>query len=256
MGVMAAMKHLFGSQEQTALTQAPTPEPEKPKKTWQVSQDYELDHAVIFMDSPDFRSLAASMHNGEFNASSGYVNDLMLKEFFASDRMEWDKFIAHITGKRCMEIGPCVFSPLGGWDVAAERHVIEPLYQPIDNWQREHFGYSVFDGLKMYGVGAEVLIPELVGKIDGALLCRNCIDHSPQWAFILANISQYCAPGAKLLLWNDIDHKGTADDGHYDITTDPAAFRRLIEALGFDIIRTYTDESRMELNWGCFAVKR
>lgn len=240
----------------TAKLKASKNEPEKPKKTWQISQNYELEHAVIFMDSPDFRSLAASMNNGELNASNGYVNDLMMREFFNGDRGEWDKFLAHITNKRCMEIGPCVFSPIGGWDVAAERHVIEPLYHPIDNWQREHFGYSVFDGLRMYGVGAEVLIPELVGKIDGALLCRNCIDHSPQWAFILANISQYCAPGAKLLLWNDIDHKGTADEGHYDITTDHAAFGRLIESLGFEIVRTYTDEQRMELNWGCFAVKK
>ena len=252
MGVVQAIKSVFGNTSQP--TQEPVAAP--PKKTWQVSQDYELDHAVGFMDSPDFRALAASVHNGELNISKGYVNDLMLKEFFANDRAEWNRFVDHITGKRCMEIGPCVVSPLAGWVVAAERHVVEPLYRQIDDWQKANLGFSVFDGLTMYGVGAEVLITELVGKIDGALLCRNCIDHSPQWAFILSNISQYAAPGCKLLLWNDIDHKGTADEGHYDITTDPAAFQRLIEALGFEIVRTYTDENRMELNWGCFAVKR
>src|SRR5581483_3568069 len=94
----------------------------------------------------------------------------------------------------------------------------------------------------------------LAGRIDGAILCRNMLDHTPRWAFVLGNIAAYAAVGCKLLLWTDLDHLGTADEGHYDITNDSASFKRLVEALGFRVIREHSAE-RAELNWGCFAEK-
>jgi hypothetical protein len=225
-------------------------------KTWNGSQQYELHHSIVFMDTPDFRKLADAHHGGRMIMSNGYVNDLMLREFFAGDKSEWRRFVEHITDKSCLEIGPAVLSPLSAWDVAARVHVIEPLLNEVEEWQRNNLGYSLFDGLEKHAHGAEEVVPEAVGKIDGAIYCRNCLDHTPHWPFILANMALYASPGCKLLLWLDLDHRGIADEGHYDITTDPAAFKRLIEALGFDIEREFEVTERHELNWGCFATKR
>lgn len=226
------------------------------KKHWYESQKYELDHAMLFMKTPEFHALASSTHSGEFKMSKGYVSDLMLREFFNGDHAEWNKFTKEISNKKCLEIGPSVYSPLAWWDVASERHVVEPLIESIEQWQKENMGYSVFEGLNTHPHGAEVLLQNLIGKIDGAIYCRNCIDHSPHWTFILANISKYASPGCRLLLWADLDHHGEADEGHYDITTDVPAFRRLVELFGFDVLREYEDENRKELNWGCYAIKR
>lgn len=259
MDISRLFSGLFGMKKPANVTTSNFEESElaiEPVKTWEVSQNYELSHAVTFMDSKDFRELANQFHSGENLVSKGYCNELMLKEFFSGQPSEWNGFLEHIKDKTCLEIGPCVLSPLVTWDVCSERHVIEPLVVPIEKWQRENLGFSLFEGLNNHAVGAEELISQIVGKVDGAIYCRNCIDHSPNWAFILSNISHYAAPGCRLMLWNDIDHRGVADEGHYDITTDVIAFKRLIQALGFEIVREYQDESRFELNWGCFAVKK
>lgn len=256
MKALRVVKSLFQSPPDQPQATPVVAQPEPPAKTWEISQNYELEHAIVFMDTPDFRDLANSFHRGDCNMSNGFANELTLREFFGSSRAEWDKFVAHLAGKNCLEIGPCVLSPLAAWDVAAERHVVEPLLPPIEKWQRENLGFSLFEGLQNHPDGAEKLIPELVGKIDGAIFCRNCLDHTPHWPFILSNMSQYAAPGCALMLWLDLDHRGVADEGHYDITTDPPSFKRLVESLGFDVVREYEDKDRFELNWGCYAVKR
>ena len=225
------------------------------KKTWAISQNYELEHAVIFMKQQTFIDLLNDMVAGNQKISNGYVSDLLLREFFSSSLEEWKNFMRFIEGKRCMDIGPCVFSPLSGWDIASEKYIIEPLYEKVNEWQLLNFGHSAFENMIIYGQRAEVLIPELVGYIDGAIYCRNVIDHSPSWPFILSNISLYAAVGCKLLFWSDLDHKGTADDGHYDITSDIKSFKRLIIQFGFKIIREYQDEQRFGSNWGCFGEK-
>ncbi len=232
------------------------PTPETAPKTWEASQEYELMHAIGFMKSPDFINLAQQFKNGQLKASTGYCNQLFLKEYFRNEPKLWDAFIQDVKNKKCLEIGPCVMSALSSWEFASERHIVEPLLEPIEKWQKQNLGFSVFEGLIGHSKGAEVLIESLVGKIDGAIFCRNCLDHSPSWPFILANISQYAAAGCKLLLWTDIDHGGLEDEGHYEITKDAASFRRLIESLGFEVQREYSDEMRVEKNWGCFAVKK
>ena len=58
------------------------------------------------------------------------------------------------------------------------------------------------------------------------------------------------------MIWNDLDHSGSADDGHYDITQEPNYFKNLIEALGFDIINEYTDSQRVGVNIGFLAIKQ
>ncbi|HEX5478034.1 MAG TPA: hypothetical protein VFX09_09275 [Burkholderiales bacterium] len=230
----------------------PVPTPSA-RKTWQASQQYELEHAIGFMDAPAFRELHLEFRSGKRNLSAGYRDALVLKEWFAGSTAEFDSFVEHLKGSTCLEIGPCVASQLTGWDVTSERHVVEPLLEPIEAWQRANLGGSLYEGFVRHAVPGEKLIDSLVGQVGGAVLCRNMLDHTPKWPFVLANISAYAAPGCKLLLWTDLDHRGDADEGHYDITPHPEDFKRLVAQLGFRVIREYSDTDRHELNWGCFA---
>lgn len=223
------------------------------KKTWNSSQKYELEHAIDFMNGSTFRALHGELTSGRLRVSGGYRDPLMLQEFFGGNPPEFDEFLSHIEGRVCLDIGPCTMSQIAGWDVAKERIAIEPLLEPIVLWQETNLGKSAYDGFRNYAKPAEVLVAELVLAIDGAIVCRNMLDHTPSWPFVLANISSYAVPGCKLLLWTDLDHRGTDDEGHYNITSDVSAFRRLVEQLGFNVIREYTAVQRHELNWGCLA---
>lgn len=227
----------------------------KPVKCWAISQDYEFKSAITFMKQESFIALLNDLVAGKQKISNGYASDLLLKEFFDSSRDEWQEFMKFIEGKRCLDIGPCIFSPLSSWDIASQKYVIEPLYEKVNEWQKLNLGHSAFESMICFGEKAEVIIPELVGQIDGAIYCRNMLDHTPTWPWILSNISSYATVGCKLLFWCDLDHKGTADSGHYDITSDIESFKRLIIQFGFKIIREYQDEQRFKLNWGCFAEK-
>lgn len=228
----------------------------KRKKTWDNSQQYELNSAINFMKSPHFISLHSDLKAGKYDASKGGCFELVLKEFFDGNSSVWKEFVKTITGKRCMDIGPCVMSPIAAWDVASERITIEPLYEEIDKWQKVNLGWSCFYGMKCHAVPAEKFIPEYADKIDGVIYCRNMLDHTNNWPFVLANISEYAASNCTLMLWTDLYHDGLADEGHYEITPNDENFRRLLRQLGFIINKEFKDENRKELNYGCIAIKR
>jgi hypothetical protein len=80
--------------------------------------------------------------------------------------------------------------------------------------------------------------------------------NTPKWPIVLANMSRYAAPGCMLLLWTEYNHHGAADDGHYEICEQAADLKRLVEQLGFEILREHADAERFEANWGCVAKKR
>lgn len=225
-------------------------------KDWNVAQNYEFKFAVEFMQTPFYRNLFNDMIAGKQKVSEGYISDLILKEFFDNSKDEWNKFVSFINGKNCLDIGPSVFTPLSTWDVAKERYIIEPMFAMLNEWQVNNLGNSAFKDMKMnYGWSAEQNIPELVNNINGAIYCRNMLDHTPDWLEVLVNITKYAKRGCKLLLWNDLDHKGHANEGHYDITTDVDSFKNIVKTLGFKIIREYQDKEREFINWGCFAEK-
>jgi len=228
-------------------------EEQLPKKTWANAQDYELRHAIGFMQEDHFQNLFAQFKRGDLMMSKGQVNPLILKEFFSNDFGVWQRFADFVTGKRCMDIGPCVFSPLATWDLCGERIAVEPLGAPIVEWQRANLGMSAFDNLALECCGGDEFIPKYEGRIDGAIYCRNMLDHTPNWPFVLGNISSYAAPGCYLLLWSDLHHHGTADDGHFDITESIDAFRRLIKSLGFEIEREFKVGRVQETEYGCVA---
>lgn len=154
-----------------------------------------------------------------------------------------------------MDIGPCVFSPLAVWDMCSKRIAIEPLGTPISEWQRAQLGSSTFDDLILEPCGADVFLPNYENAIDGAIFCRNMLDHTPHWPFVLGNISRYAKAGSSLLLWCDIFHYGLADEGHFEITEDETAFRRLIESLGFEIEYEFSIGARAQKNYGVRARK-
>lgn len=224
-------------------------------KNWSISQTYEMNHAKQFMEGDFFIGLYHNLKLGKLQSSSGHVDPLMLKEFFDEDIEKWRSFLNFIVAKDVMDIGPCVMSPLATWDGPRKKIIIEPLFNEIDHFQRSKFGGSVFEGLTCHATSAEFFINDYYNKIDGAILCRNMLDHTPNWPFVLSNISAYAMSGCYLLCWTDLDHRGSADEGHYDITPDKDSFRRLINQLGFQIIREYSDEMRKEKNFGFVAIK-
>lgn len=223
--------------------------------TWDAAQRYELDSAITFMQAEAFREVLRTVNDPAKRISRGHRDPLMFKEFFANDESLWNEFVEHITDKSVMEIGPCVATAISTWDVARCRYVVEPLYLQIVEYQNAQFSCNAFGDAVSFTRPAEELVEELVGKIDGALVIRNCIDHSPRWPFILSNVADYLAPGGYLLLWNDLMHGPGYELGHFDITDDVDSFRRLVKRLGFDPILEYIDPQNPNLNWGCLARK-
>lgn len=229
----------------------------RPKRlAWADAQKYEFENAKQFMESEPFKQALSSVNDSTRLVSTGYVDPLMLKEFFSGEREEWLKFVRHITGKVVVEIGPAVATQLALWDVARRRVVIEPLYNLVYEHQRMHYGMTGFENVEAVSEPAETRIDGLVGEVDGALLVRNCLDHTPSWPFVLSNIADYMKPGAELLLWNDLTHPEEYLDGHYDITDDPASYRRLIENLGFSIVSEYQELGSACINYGCRAIRK
>jgi hypothetical protein len=223
---------------------------------WSDAQKFELKHAIAFMDDPSFKEWIERIDDPLSRVSKGYRDARFVSEFFGGDQARADEFFQHITGKMVLDIGPCVFTPLSFWDVASKRAIVEPLYNEVAQWQIENRGKNLFVNIDApYATPAEKLIPELERKIDGAILVRNCIDHSPQWPFILSNISRYMAPGAVLLLWNDLTHPVSYLDGHYDITDDAVAFRRMLEDFGLRIDFEFRVPWASMLDYGCRATK-
>ncbi len=230
-------------------------ERKKKEKNWAVSQEYEFNSSLMYMDNEGFSSFLEDVFSGNQLVSMGYLYAPVIREFFKGEESEWLRFVLYIKNKKVIDIGPNAFSPLSQWDVASAIYAIEPLYEKISVWQKNKFGRSVFDNMLCFKTKAEEIIPELVGQIDGAIYCRNMLDHTPLWPFVLSAISAYAAKGCKLLFWSDLDHFGMADEGHYDITNNENLFKQLIKQLGFDVIREYRDTERNTLNWGCFAEK-
>lgn len=196
-------------------------------KEWSNAQSYELrwwinylkEHIIITDSILHFKNTASSIWPTISIAVEKGVRD-------------------YIVGKTVLEIGcgPSLgFLPY--FEAAQERIAIEPL---LDEYCTNFLEGRDLSNIisKKYSIGADVFIPELVDSIDGLIISRNSLDHTPSWPFVLSNLSQYGAKGSYLYLWTDIQHHEKPIAGHYSITPVVSDFYRIIESIGYKIIES------------------
>jgi hypothetical protein len=174
----------------------------------------------------------------EKNFSAGGIWHTASDQFFQGDQLLFDSFIEHIRTKKCLEVGsgPYGFLPPARW--IKDRVVIEPLADKYRAAQLKLIGKTFFtDDVKVFATGAETLIPELVGMVDGMIMSRNALDHCEDPLLILMNLSKYAVSGCYFLLWTDLWHLGGHDEGHHNITHSIEVMDALFDGLGFDVLK-------------------
>lgn len=112
--------------------------------------------------------------------------------------------------KTVLDIGP---GPTGrlNW-LACKRLIgIEPLWERYRALELAHLDHYQH----VYTTPAEVLIPELVGRVD-AVISLNCLDHCYDIDAVIANVAQYTKPGGLMFLSFDVDKPESENDspGH------------------------------------------
>jgi hypothetical protein len=179
--------------------------------------------------------------------------------WFKGNQTLWDEFANHARGKKCLEIGSGPFGYLAPCYWIKDRVIIDPL---ID-FYREHeikiSGKTFFtDDIVTYNKPAEDCIDDLIGKVDGFIVCQNALDHSEDPLSIMHNISEYAAPGCYLLIWTDIWHLQGLDAGHRNITKNSVAFDKVLMGMGFEIIQTSKNirDQNEYIEYGRIAVKK
>ena len=187
----------------------------------------------------------------------GELNQLFLGQFFEGDLQRWTEFLAFIAGRTVLDIGGGPLPVMAFWPLAGRRIVLDPLASEYSRSATNVTGRSWFDDFTVIDQPAEQFIPSLRGGVEGAIICRNALDHTSEPYLILSNIASYASPGCRLLLWTDLHHVGARDAGHSDITKDRDGFARLIENIGFDIeTETPPYDGRGTIEFGCVAIKR
>ena len=224
---------------------------------WREAQEYELRHSRTWI-SDNFESLFARIQTArERGERWPGPHGQVLKEFFAGDLVRWREFAEHISGRTCLEIGAGPCGALAIWWWVRRRIVIDPLVEEYRQLCLSIFGRTWYgEEIELYARPAESFIKELAHTIDGAIICRNTLDHCEEPMSVLQSISDYAAPGCVLLLWTDLWHPEGQDAGHRNITNDSASFERVVSTLGFDILRAFADHDRATTNYGCCATKR
>lgn len=179
-------------------------------------------------------------------------------QFFGKNDSLWNEFIAKTTGKTALEIGSGPFGFLCFATWPKERHIIDPLINSYREAHLKNFNTTLFTkDIKTHSISAETFVPELKGKIDGFIVCRNCIDHTEDPWKILYNISQYAAVGSYLLFWADIWHIDGANEGHRNVTKDGQVIEAFLLGQGYKIISRHHNQGGHDntLDYGCLAIK-
>ncbi len=219
------------------------------------AQKYELKSATQTMKI-HFHELFEKFEHAKKTNSPYFDSN---NQFFQNDDKLWNQFLDYTRGKKALEIGSGPFGFLAFTTWASERHVVDPLLDSYKNVQKELFGKTIFSNeIKGYSTPAEELIKDLVGKIDGFIVCRNCIDHTEDPWSILYNITQYAAPGSYLLFWADIWHiGGSIDEGHHSVTKNHKVIEAFLEGQGYQILKTHDGISTHgnTIDYGCVAIK-
>jgi hypothetical protein len=157
--------------------------------------------------------------------------------WFGGDETFFANFIGHLRDRRSLEIGSGPFGFLAFAPWIKSRTIIDPLIDKYGAEQLRLFGRTFFEDVETCNQTAEKRRPDLVGAIDGCIICQNALDHSEDPLAILFNLGQYAKPGCYLLFWSDIWHLGPPDEGHRNITRSREAMDTLFSGLGFEIVR-------------------
>ena len=184
--------------------------------------------------------------------------ELKVNGFYGDSQETWMEFAKYIEGKTCLEIGPGPCGSLASRWWVKRRILIDPLIEEYNRITLELFQKSIYtEDMELYAQPAEKLIPSLVGIVDGAIICRNALDHLSDPMLVLKNIAAYAKSGCYLLLWTDLWHLGSRDAGHRNITEDKEGFKKNIMDLGFEILYSF-DGVRQDgstIEYGCRARK-
>lgn len=144
-----------------------------------------------------------------------------------------DEFISYTRNKIGIDVG-CGSVPILRYQCGlGQRFVIDPLAEEYKKIQTQLWGGSFFDELTIIAKPAEEYISEFLMTVDGVIHFRNALDHAEDPLQILFNLSEYAASGCYLLLWTDLWHNETPDEGHKNITKSTGAMDALLRGLGW-----------------------
>jgi len=222
---------------------------------WSAAQQYEQQHSERWIQE-NFETLFARIEAAR-RAREISCGSLLVSEFFSNDDGRWLEFARNVQDKTCLEVGAGPCGELAHWWWLKHRFVIDPLAAEYKRVSLQLFQRTWYtDDMRLYSQPAERVIDELRGAIDGAIVCRNTLDHCDNPFLVLSNIAAYAKPGCQLLLWTDLWHPSGHDAGHRNIIREKKAFEQQLNALGFDILYSFEDRERPTINYGCRAKKR
>lgn len=219
------------------------------------AQVFELDHNAQTIESDFARVYAEAAENEAVGGLWQSASD----QWFQGDESLFQQFVEHVRERKVLEIGPGPFGHIAPCYWMKDRAVIEPLVDRYRELQIKAAGETFFtDKIKAYAQPAEVVIDELIGAVDGAIICRNALDHCEDPLAVLYNLGKYAAPGAWLLLWTDIWHLEGHDDGHQSITKSPEVFETFLRAVGFEVVKrgAQVRDGRGYIEYGCIAKRQ
>lgn len=179
--------------------------------------------------------------------------------WFQNDQRLFDEFVEYVRPRRCLEVGSGPFGWLGPASWIHDRWIVDPLIDFYHDEELRVAGATFFDDpVRRIAVPAEEVVQELVGTVDGAIVCRNALDHAEDPMAILNNLSDYAAPGCFLLFWTDLWHLEGPDAGHRNITRSTRAMDRFLKGLGFNVLKAsppVRGEPERYLEYGVLARK-
>lgn len=217
-----------------------------------IAQSYELAHAKECMDN-DFNDVYDRIQK---NKKAGGLWQSADNIWFKGDKQLWDSFVNRCKYRKVLEIGSGPFGFVMPCYWMNDRVIIDPLAYAYKNYQIEKFNKTLFtDDIKTYGYAGECLVDELVGMVDGAIVCRNTLDHCQYPMKVLENISKYAMKGCYFLIWNEIWHKGKLDDGHRNITKEPDKFCEQIINLNFSNVSSESKETDHAIEYTGLFIK-
>lgn len=159
-------------------------------------------------------------------------------EFFMGNEQIWNGFRDHVRDRKCLEIGSGPYGYLTPCYWIRNRIVIDPLVDEYRRIQIAVNGKTLFGPqIVTHACPAELPIDDLINKVDGAIICRNALDHCDDPLAVLHAIGKYSAEGCYLLFWTDIWHLHGTNEGHRNITKSEGAIDALLRGLGFDILQ-------------------